>query len=180
MNAATLAFGILFTTWLALTVVVQFHYERINFFRRFDVLNLLPTWTFFAPNPGSTDYHIIFRNRFESGEVTAWRDALPIPKQNAICAVWNPQKRHVKVVGDAVSSILEAYATARSKGQSKESIESALIFFGPYLVILNLVLQSAGHPPKTVSLQFAIVERTSFGREAPPRPILLSQFHRIR
>jgi hypothetical protein len=40
---------------------------------------LLPRWTFFAPNPGTVDYHLCYRHRLANGEFTHWQEVSDPP-----------------------------------------------------------------------------------------------------
>jgi hypothetical protein len=170
---------ILFGLWLCLSIVGQFHHERVDALRRRDRLHLLPIWTFFAPSPGRSDYHIISRDRLSSGEITPWRDVLPIPRQRITSAIWNPRKRRVKVVTDAVGAVVDLFVKREKEGKSKEALQEALVIYAPYLLLVNIVLHGTEHAPDAAAFQFAVVERFAFGDDVAPVPILLSPFHRL-
>lgn len=169
----------LFGSWLILSAVNQFHGDRVSAIRRYDRLHLLPVWTFFAPNPGRSDYHILARDRGANGEIGPWVDVMPIPRQRLRSSFWNPEKRRVKVVSDAVGSIVETMVTCRKESQARESLERSLVIYGPYLLLVNIVLHVAPHEKGSRASQFAIVERFGFGAESPPMPILSSRFHNL-
>lgn len=177
MSVAEAALIVFFAVWLVLSVLSQFSTDRLNALKRLDVFQILPIWTFFAPNPGHSDYHVIGRDRLSDGTTTAWRDVLPIPQQGALSAVWNPRKRRTKVVVDAVATLVEMVGRAKKEGRVPESLERGLLLSGPYLVLLNIVAHVAKHHPDAAAFQFAVVERQGFGRDATPTPLVMSPFH---
>jgi hypothetical protein len=180
MNWIEWVFASLLGAWLLLSVANQFHdYAAIAAIRRYDPLHLLPVWTFFAPNPGRSDYHVVSRDRLATGERTEWRDALPIPRHTLQASIWNPNKRLVKVVTDAVSSTVEAYASAQDEEQSREALQRALLIYGPYLLLVHIVGNSTQHAKGSVAFQFLIVERFAFGADGATRPLFKSPFHRF-
>ncbi|HEY0889238.1 MAG TPA: hypothetical protein VGE38_06465 [Nocardioides sp.] len=173
------ALACIFGAWLALSVIGQFQAPKTDALRRYDVLQLLPIWTFFAPNPGSSDYHVIVRDRCGDGTLTEWRDAMPIPAQTVTSWLWNPKKRQQKVLVDAVSSLAELCAPSSQRGIPPERRGRVLLITSPYLVVLNMVVHCVEHAPGAATSQFALVERSSFGQAANPTVLLLSPFHRL-
>lgn len=171
------ALAIVFVVWFILSVAGQFQTPRTNALRRYDVLQLLPIWTFFAPNPGSSDYHVIVRDRFSNGSLTDWRDAMPIPSQTATTWLWNPRKRRQKVLVDAVASVAEMCAPGGDLAIAPEVLRRALLISSPYLVLLNMVVHCVKHAPGATASQFAVVERSGFGHEVQPTLLLRSPFH---
>lgn len=171
------ALAIVFGVWFALSIAGQFQTPSTDAIRRFDVFQLLPIWTFFAPNPGNSDYHVIMRDRLPDYALTAWRDAMPIPPQTAITWLWNPGKRRQKVLIDAVSSVAEMCAPNGDRALSPETLRRALLISSPYLVLLNMVLNCVTHAPDATASQFAVVERRGFGVEVQPTLLFRSPFH---
>lgn len=86
-----------------------------NWFLESDVFSIIPSWNFFAPNPGTTDYHLLYRDKLESGELSVWRE-IPIDKEPSLLrAVWNPRKRKSKVLSDVVSVVNQSTGQARNR-----------------------------------------------------------------
>lgn len=177
MSPADGAVALFFALWLGLCVASQFSTDRINALKRFDVLQILPIWTFFAPNPGRSDYHVIGRDRLHDGTLTPWRDVLPIPRQDAMSPFWNPRKRRTKVVVDAVATLVDMVGRAKREDRPTATLERTLLISGPYLVLVNIVAHSADHHGDAASFQFAVIERQGFGREGSPVPLVMSPFH---
>ncbi len=88
-----------FGTLLVLTAAIQ-PFTRVRArVKAIDPCYLLPTWTFFAPDPGVTDARLLWRERLVDGTVGPWHEAVP-PCTGLLRAVWNPTKRSRKVVFD--------------------------------------------------------------------------------
>jgi hypothetical protein len=93
-----------------------------------DKLTLVPTWTFFAPEPNGSDFYLffmVFSNDFES----PWR-LTEFGKQRAWYSfIWNPNRRHRKAFFDLCQLLLA------EPGETREET----LFAVPYLLILNHV-----------------------------------------
>ena len=60
------------TLWLVITLLAQ-HPRFQSVINRFNGLHVIPRWTFFAPNPGVRDYHLVIRERYRDGRLTDWK-----------------------------------------------------------------------------------------------------------
>jgi hypothetical protein len=156
----------LFVGWLALTFVVGVEGTRgSRFVRRADVLGLVPGWSFFAPNPGTVDYHLLARTRSPDGSTGQFEEIAP-PVSPLRRSIWNPEKRVRKAIFDCGQELvllpLEELGTAEYKLS--------------YLALLSLVTSSmdcAG----VASVQFLLLQ----SGPAPQEPELLirSRFHPV-
>ena len=61
------------STWLCISVVLQFRPKGIISLKQYDFFALLPRWTFFAPRPEISDYCVLYRDRMWTGELSPWR-----------------------------------------------------------------------------------------------------------
>src|ERR1700686_2969061 len=94
--AATLVV-IIYVGWLAATIAIQFHSSCPHWLRAVNVFWLIPVWTFFAPNPGMTDYYLLYRDRLPDGSFDNWRKVELKNSPNGFrVALWNPTKRKHK------------------------------------------------------------------------------------
>lgn len=163
------AVGVLTAMWFGLSVANQFHRGKvIGRVKRRDVFALIPTWTFFAPRPGTTDFRVMYRDCSLSGGFSRWlemREDRPGPLR----AVWNPAKRAGKGTTDMCNTLLR---------MARQDLGKRIYLQIPYLTLLNYV---SAAPRTEVShlRQFAIV-RTS-GHDAPRDTALLfvSALHRF-
>jgi hypothetical protein len=139
--------------FLILTIAYQF--RRLgDALSRYDVLRLLPRWTFFAPNPAMRDIHVVSRDRFADGSTSPWGSVIFAPPRAALDFIWHPGKRPRKVVSDAAQSV---------KMIQYESGADGIQYSLPYLVILSHCLSQHPRLDGASARQFAIVETT--GRE---------------
>lgn len=154
--------------WLLLTAFAQFR-SVLSRLSRFDVFRLIPTWTFFAPNPGVVDYHLVVRDKSSNGVLSAWREVQIGQERNFVNFIWNPQKRPKKVMIDAVQSL--TIILTRGEAPLGQEIISL-----PYLLLLHIsgTVPDALH--EVVSRQFAIFQ-TSGHRDKEIQLVYLSQFH---
>ena len=133
---------------LLLTVACQsLRFRPARWVKRHDVFCLIPTWTFFAPNPGTRDTRLFWREVRTDGEMSPWREPSP-PALTPWRGLWNPALRTQKAINDAGSLI----AQVRSSGDSTQMLLSV-----PYLVLLRYVAAQPGSP-NGVARQFALVE----------------------
>lgn len=66
--------GLILMGWLAASILNQFRFSWFQRFRQYDSFSLLPIWSFFAPNPGQSDYHLVFRDRQHDGSHSEWSE----------------------------------------------------------------------------------------------------------
>jgi hypothetical protein len=160
----------LLAAWFAASVLNQFSLRWFTAVQRRDRLSLLPRWTFFAPNPGVTDYRLLYREQHPDGEVSDWRPVPTLFPRGPATALWNPRKRRSKAVTDVVAGF-------RTMAIDRAS-EDAFKLSPGYLALLNVV---NGMPPSrpAVARQFMVEEREGFVRSFPPRLLLRSDMHRL-
>ncbi len=89
--------------WLVLTIANQFNFRWMRWVRAIDFMLLLPRWTFFAPDPGLSDFHLSYRTIAADGTVSDWEEIDLIAQRTLRAAVWHPEKRVTKAVIEAVA-----------------------------------------------------------------------------
>lgn len=132
-----------FAVWFALSVIVQFPVALAYKVREYDVMGLLPSWSFFAPNPARTDVHLVYRHVLKGGSVCAWTEAF-VWTPPWYRAIWNPDKRAEKAISDACGSLA-----------AKRTEQGVRLSVG-YLLLLNFV----SHLPRlhgAEAVQFALL-----------------------
>jgi hypothetical protein len=160
----------LVTLWLLLTVVAQFDATE-KFVGKIDPLQILPRWTFFAPNPGVTDYHLVARLKDKSGAIGMWMAVPMNAPRSRFSFFWNPRNRASKVLNDAAQSL----GILRAEDQFGEH---GLPLCLPYLVLLHYVDAKVCQGRSGVEVQFAVVESTGhFERNL--EVAYLSRFHPV-
>jgi len=129
-SALELVVATFFLLWLGASALNQLPGELCRWLKRHDVIAAIPAWTFFAPNPGKSDFFLLYRDRSPEGYASPWRVVHVDGKAGMISAVWNPIKRRNKALTDHASELL--YLAARYRRQS-------LVVTLPYVVLLNPV-----------------------------------------
>lgn len=161
----------LLVVWFTLSVVFQFYTDSfspswLSVIVRYDVFHLLPRWTFFAPNPGTSDYHLLYRDQKEDGTISGWVEIPMVEERKPLSFIWNPEKRSKKILLDVTMSLIQ---TSQGLGQSK-----VLIISLPYLILLNVVVHY-GHKTRGIRRQFVLAE--TFWEYTAPHVLLVSAFH---
>jgi len=155
--------------WLIGSVILQFGPTWFSFIERHDLFMLLPRWTFFAPTPGMSDYHLLYRDQLEDGRLSEWVE-IPITEERKLYSfLWNPEKKSKKVLSDVVASLLQL-----SQLGIRES--TALMFSLPYLILLNVVVH---HDRKRAGIKRRFVLAEKFRDDGNPtvHVVLVSAFH---
>jgi hypothetical protein len=187
--ADALVCGVLLT-WFFLSVVGQLDSSRtlgrrLRWVRRWDYLNLIPIWTFFAPKPGWTDYYLMYRDRLPGGAVTPWTEVPLLGSRRWWHAIWNPGKHEKKALLDTVKFLFRTLGSdkhvmneLRKRPNRKarlRRIPSRLAIATPYLVILNVV--SGLERLDAAQTQFLIMHREAGKGE--PRLLFASDWHKL-
>jgi hypothetical protein len=162
---------VIYVVWAAATIANQFHSWSPLWLRSVDIFGLIPVWTFFAPNPGMTDYYLLYRDRLPDGSFDNWRTVELKESENGFrLALWNPTKRKHKALSDIVSSLIRL---------AKEGGSEALILTVPYILLLNFI-SSLPHSLGTNGTQFMVLEHGGFsGEPERSRVLVMSAIHRL-
>ncbi len=171
MSHIAIAVVIVYVVWLAATIAIQFHSRCPTWLKAVDVFGLIPIWTFFAPNPGMTDYYLLYRDRLPDGSFDNWRTVeLKDAENGGRFAIWNPTKRKHKALSDMVSSLLSLAKHGRHEG---------LIATVPYILMLNVVT-SRPHSLGANGTQFMVLEHAGIsGEPERSRVLVMSGIHRL-
>lgn len=156
--------------WLLASAICQFNILRLeDFLRRLDYFSLLPRWSFFAPNPGVTDYHLLYRDKDPRNECGRWNELPIASKRTLLGALWNPKKRSKKALSDAVQTIV------RSSNKLKDSeFKTSICYIALVNFIASLPRNTAGS-----ATQFMIMESFGHYTEKEPKMLFRSEFHKI-
>jgi hypothetical protein len=172
VSYAAIVVVIIYVVWGAATIANQFHSWCPIWLRAVDIFGLIPVWTFFAPNPGMTDYYLLYRDRLPDGSFDNWRKVDLKKSENGLrLALWNPTQRKHKALSDIVSSIVRL-------ANNRES--ETLIVIVPYILILNLIT-SRPHSLGATGTQFMVLEHGGFsGEPERSRVLVMSGIHRLQ
>jgi hypothetical protein len=170
MTAWAVAAAVVFGALLVVTAATQPRRWRwATWLKHQDACAVIPTWTFFAPNPGVMDTRVLWREQLADGTVSPWHEVVP-PHGGPLRAIWNPAKRARKAVTDCGPMVV------RLVGRNRESPLPLLSL--PYLMLVQYI---AGRPgsPLSVARQFTVVN-TQGGDEEDGvfRLLFLSRWHR--
>ena len=174
----------------------------VGFFSTYDFFSLLPAWNFFAPNPGTTDYHLLYRDKLHNGEYSVWRELRVDKERGLLKGIWNPNKRQSKIISDVagvLTQLLGGGATAAREqaekelsgdgdvdraaieARTKELLKSQLQWVKltmPYLLILTF-LSNVEHPVFSAATQFMFVETRQYDATSSPEIVFVSEEHEL-
>lgn len=162
-----------YISWLTLTCASQPGFKLRNWICRYDVFHLVPVWTFFAPNPGVSDYNLLRRGKLMDGTITRFEEVPLRSKKDIRSALFNPQRRLQKALHDHARTIIMQIENDITE-QNKQNIK--LTF--SYISILNYCAKLPA-APGTYSVQFIVLESFGYQELREPRLILNSEFHRL-
>lgn len=151
------------------TILNHFRFPFIDKLRSLDFLNLLPKWSFFAPTPGTSDFHLVYRSMNELGEITEFKEIILTDRNYLLSLFWNKKKRVKKALFDLVIDL--------SNTRYGDNVEHLQISFS-YLALLNFVI-GAREKNNVGKIQFAILKTDGFIGGNQPTLLFNSDFHAI-
>jgi hypothetical protein len=173
----------IFLVWGALSVLNQFSsgVKRSRFpiflhIKRNDHFSLIPLWTFFAPNPGTRDHDVFFRDQLVDGASTPWRQL----SDNSVpwsCAVWNPRKRLKKAKID-MTVFLAQHLIRAAESRKEEAARSVFVSL-PYIG-LAMQVTAAPHGPLSARRQFMVALSYGYGELREPDILFISPLFDLR
>ncbi|MFN0130079.1 MAG: hypothetical protein ACKV19_25730 [Verrucomicrobiales bacterium] len=120
---------------------------------RIDIFGFLPHWKFFAPDPGYTGNHLVYRDG-ERDSWGAWTE-VEVPTADALGWLWNPARSERKALLDLINSFIfsrPAYAKAKLEYLSEG-----------YLGLLAWAMAQPRQSPSAKQRQFAVIMCTGHG-----------------
>lgn len=157
----------LLALWWIVAALYQLKLGFMQVLRGRDALSLIPNWSFFAPRPGTHDYHLLFRDASPTGELQRWRE-IPLADPRTLSgAIWNPSKRCKKALSDTVRALVQLSRDGRVK---------AVPLSIPYIATLNYVSSVPREGPYAAT-QFMILQSGGFISTEDPQLIFMSNFH---
>lgn len=170
MEASYIFLAGVFAVWAVVSTAFQFDHPALRQLSYRDCFGLLPLWTFFAPSPGQTDYHLLYRDQHADGSITELREISLGEPRTGVSWVWNPDKRSRKVLADVVQMLLEI-----SPFQKRPT---GLMLSTPYMLVLHAVMTEP-RGPEVAKRQFIIAQTRGFFRDGSPEILLRSPLHRV-
>jgi hypothetical protein len=159
----------LLAAWFGVSAVAQLPGVWARRIRAWDSFGVIPHWSFFAPTPGRTDPHLLYRDRLADGALTSWTEIPLIEPRRWQHVVWNPLRRDKKALFDVVQLL---------NLQFQQTAPEAIVLTIPYLLLLNHV-SGLPRPAVCVGTQFMLVESHGFGSAERPERRMLSSWHSL-
>ncbi|MCH9632685.1 MAG: hypothetical protein S4CHLAM6_10230 [Chlamydiae bacterium] len=142
--------------WIILTILLHTKWESFKtFLANYDLVALIPSWNFFAPNPPPGDYCIMYRFKTEKSfqKQSQW-ESIPMPKRKSYNFFWNPYRRDRKTIYDICSSLTDEWRDIQKLGYKHQFIQTSL----PFLIIANFLPKIVRKKSSQASLyQFSIL-----------------------
>lgn len=150
---ASSVFGVVgtavFLTWFVLTIAFQKNNRLSQVITRYDRFTLIPRWSFFAPDPGASNYHLIYRSFDDKTRMGPWSE-LDLSPRGRFFAVWNPRRRY----RESMIELFQLLALFR-----RDNSAERLQFTTPYIILLGIARKQLRSALPTRSFyQFALVE----------------------
>lgn len=162
--------GTVLLTLLLLSALNQFSFSFMKKVAEYDRWLLLPQWTFFAPNPGCTDYRLLYRDLDEQKQPFEWREIPLVRRRSYWDGVWNPDKRRSKCLFDLTQTVVIIRQEYDNPAVTMTSI--------PYLALAHYVDREPLQPGAKFR-QFIVVQTHGIFTEAGPEPLLRSEVHSV-
>lgn len=169
--AARAALYAVLGAWAVLTTLNQHPRRGFDRLRVLDPAGLwIPDWRFFAPDPGTLDYHVLYRDRLPDGSMTLWTEIDVFERRRLGQVLVHPNRRREKALYDAVND-LTRYRPP--EGGGPEDIQLSV----GYLTLLTFVTHAARHHEDADRTQFLIAMSTGFDEREEPYPVFTSNLH---
>jgi hypothetical protein len=133
---------------------------------RYDRTMILPYWGFFAPHPGHTGNHLIYRDG--DGDIWGPWEEVPIPNRTPWEFVWNPSRFERKALLDLMNGFAKTRESFASVGATQLSLA--------YLAMLTWVMAQPRHGDEPLR-QFAVISTTGHADDRELSVAILSAGH---
>ena len=160
---------ILLAVIFVITCISQFQNKMVDNIRRWDLINFLPAWYFFAPRPITYDLHLLYRDEYTGGEISSWKEVAFSTQRKWWHFVWNPKKRLNKSFFDIFKDLMD-----HLKIDTKEEF---VVMSLPYLLLLDFITNKE-HAPFAQRTQFAIIRKEA--GETEHQMLFVSFFHNLQ
>lgn len=176
-HPGTACVAVFFGIWLVLSILHQFSNAAGRWVRAKNVYSLIPGYTFFAPNPGTSNYRFVYRDVFPERNYGDWREVEWCSQRSLTDALWNPSRHRIKLVVDCLNGLGTTVKEMHKLGLDPDEKPAIWVSSTPYLVLLHIVMSEPGRHEKSVGRQFAVVEQHPFAPDDPPQLIVCSAAH---
>ncbi len=166
----TVCVGSVLILWLLASAIHQFKFNWWIRISKFDILNLLPDWSFFAPNPGRHDIHLVYRN-WNHNDPESWIEFTTYKMSGWRC-VWNPNRYCNKALFDLSNAL-------NWERKVYEDDQKSIMLSRSYISILSLVMEQPLLDINITDRQFAIVGTQASKGDRKIELRYISQIHNI-
>ena len=161
---------VVFSVWFLLTIAFQKNNRLSRLTTRFDRFTLIPKWSFFTPDPGASNYHLVYRSRDDETTVSPWSE-LNLSPRGVLFPLWNPRKRY----REGMIELFQLLALS-SINCSAERLQ----FTAPYIILLDVARKRLGGSLSAQAFyQFALVETRGQSGASAPRVRFYSLTHPV-
>jgi hypothetical protein len=167
VNPASVGVVAIFAAWLLCSILVYIPRLRRPI-RNYDIFGLVPEWRFFAPNPGRTDFHLLYRDKYRDGTLSNWTEVAAIGNRRVWNMLYNPMRRRNKALFDCMQEF------SRHVNERDPVLELSI----PYLTLLNYV-SCLFRNPLPEQVQFLLMYSAGEQADKDPEPLYVSGFHRL-
>ncbi len=144
--------------WFVLSVANQIPGPMKEYLGAHDPFGFLPQWSFFAPNPGTSDSRLVYRESRDAQHWSGWIELESPPACKAPRWLFNPNKAETKALADLSQMVLATWSDL------DQNNKQGTILSWPYIALLRTVMKQ--RPDSEPGFrQFALV--MSKGHEAP-------------
>jgi hypothetical protein len=156
--------------WLLVSVINQFRsHAMLKLFSKYDVLKLVPSWNFFAPNPLTRDFNVLYRYRLADRQLTHWMQIRHKPDVFPLLVSTGKRLR---------KGLLDLCMMFFLDVTPQDKPDNAKVLSIPYLCLLNY-LSGIPRSPLAEEIQYLIVLTHGADEEAGPQIVFTSHFHRL-
>ncbi len=155
--------------WLVLSVFNNIPRWR-DVLSRHDMFCLLPAWSFFAPQPGTNDFHWLFRDMLEDGTLTPWTELTVVEERSLFTVFLNPNKR-------ALKALLDIAGELGSASLNRYGSKAVALSLG-YLTLLDR-LNNIPHATTSSQTQFMLMTSSGVRPADQPSVYFLSHLHAL-
>jgi len=167
----TLFVALVLASWILASVVHQFRPRWWSRVIRYDTLNLLPIWTFFAPNPGRDDLFVVYREFDLDGARGPWHQLAVGDVDRRVRWIWQPVRYPRKAVRDLAQGLLQM---VHDTGDEPRMV----LLSGPYLSLLQWVMAQPDTTAGVTARQFALIATQGCGEGRGLEIRYISEVHR--
>lgn len=145
---------------------------------------MIPAWTFFAPNPGRTDTHVLYRDAYSDRGTTPWR-VVALRSRPPWFSSSDGQRRVSKGVVDVQADLITPQPgeevgddDAVPGDPSMRTVARTVFLDSSYLMLLNLATRQR-HDAFAVATQFAIATTAGPAAVGDPTILFVSAWHEL-